>query len=293
MISIVMGSYNQKAVLEKVIPRYANQTLSKDEFEVIVVDSSSTDGSSEWLTSYDAPFNFRPLIRPNAGKAAARNYGVSQAKGDWIIITDADMIPDPEFAAAHQTAHRKADLPTCFEGLAWNMDTLSWPPSQNQLHPQVGTHPRHLGRLGWYYFLTGNLSFPKQLFEKFEGFDTKFIGYGWEDLELGYRLSRAKIPLLYLRTAVNYHYHLISPEEDLPRCKDKGRSAKYMLSKHPELKWFMGLNPLSVFVFKRLYPQGKVYHNIRAAWEKTTVPTFRSLGLWFLKEYHYLEGLLT
>ena len=72
-------------------------------------------------------------------------------------------------------------------------------------------------KLGWYYFLTGNVSFPKSWFEKEGGFSEDFQNYGWEDLELGYRFSQKKYPHYYLKKAVNYHYHVISEEEEIKR----------------------------------------------------------------------------
>jgi len=291
LISVVMGCYNQKEVLSLVLPEYAHQTLAKALFEVIVVDSSSNDGTSEWLTDLKPDFNFVPIIKPNTGKASARNTGVAHARGRWIIICDADMIPDPQFVQTHLEAHQHTSVPSCFEGLAWNMSALNWPPIRQQLTPQVGTHPKNMAKLGWYYFLTGNLSFPKILFMDFNGFDTAFTGYGWEDLELGYRFSKAGVPLRYLHNAINYHYHVVLPEDELPRCEDKGKSARYMLSKHPELKLFLGLNPFSVWTFPRFKKEGDFYIKM-TQWLQKDGTYYKKFALWFLKEYHYLRGLI-
>ena len=102
----------------------------------------------------------------------------------------------------------------------------------------------------WKYF------FSKSLFNSYGGFDESFQSYGWEDLELGYRMSLDKVPLVYLPSAINYHYHVISKEEDIRRCVSKGQSAQRFYKKHPKLKWFLGLNPLSVMIFNRLKPDG-------------------------------------
>lgn len=292
-ISVVMGCYNQRHVLERVLLAYEQQSLDRSLFEVIVVDSSSTDGSSEWLTGFKPAYTFRPTIQPNRGKAAARNVGVSQAEGQFIIITDADMIPHPKFIEGHLNAHLASQKPTCFEGLAWNLPTLEWPPVSETLMPQVGTHPKNLARLGWYYFLTGNLSFPKATFDAFNGFDEQFTGYGWEDLELGYRLSKAKITLLYLHSAINYHFHVVHPEDELVRCVDKGRSARYMLSKHPELKWFLGLNPISTFIFPRISETGSFFKWVNTSCLNSPAPLRHRFGLWFLKEFYYLRGIMS
>ncbi len=291
-ISVVMGCYNQLAVLQRVLSAYEHQALDPRLFEVLVVDSSSTDGSADWATQYHPNFQLRYIVQPNRGKAAARNVGVAQSRGQWIIITDADMIPDAQFIAAHLKAHQDATQPTCFEGLAWNLPSLDWPPKPETLMPQVGRHPKDGARLGWYYFLTGNLSFPKALFELFLGFDETFTGYGWEDLELGYRLEQAKIPIRYLHSAVNYHYHVIAPDADIVRGEDKGKSAKIMLAKHPELKWFLGLNPVSVAIFPRISQTGWFYRWVSNRCYPSQNRILHGFGFWFLREYHYLKGLL-
>ena len=222
-LSVIIGSFNQCEVLKKVLPHYEHQNCPKEKFEVIVVDSTSTDGAVDFLKKYNPAFNFTAHIQDNAGKAIARNNGVSLAKGEIVLITDADMIPDPGLVQAHIDAHNAQETPCCFEGLAWNMKTLNWPDNQDEWTAQVGTDPKQLKKLGWYYFLTGNLSMPKSVFIEENGFNTQFLGYGWEDLELGYRLQKKGILLRYLKTGINYHYHVISEDDEIQRNEKKRR----------------------------------------------------------------------
>ena len=119
-----------------------------------------------------------------------------------------------------------------------------------------------------------------------------FQNYGWEDIEMGYRLFQKNVPLRYLKGAINYHYHVISKEEEVERNVDKGDSARILLRKHPELKWFLGLNPLSTWVFNKIFPEGRVYNQIKDQWSKSTIKLKRNFSFWFLKEYHYLKGIL-
>lgn len=291
LISVVMGAYNNREVLKRVLDGFNEQTTRYD-FEVIVVDSSSTDGTDKFLNEYPARFSLIPIIQENQGKAAARNRGVSEAAADYVIITDADMIPDSGFIQAHCDAHLNSLEPSCFEGLAWNMAHLHWPPRQAELKAQVGTNPPHMARLGWYYFLTGNISFPKSLFDSEQGFSESFKNYGWEDLELGYRLlEKRKIPLLYLKTAINYHYHVISKEEEVDRCFLKGESADILIQKHPELKLFLGINPLSKWVYPKIDKSGRFYTKMRHDWLISGYALQEAFAFWFLKEYEYLSGL--
>ena len=241
-VSVIMGALNQKETLEKVLPYYENQTFPKEFFEVVIVDSTSNDGSKEFFDAYTSTVNIHFHIKENKGKAAARNSAVALSTGDIIIVTDADMIPDKNFVKAHYEAHQRLQKPACFEGLAWNLDSYNWPPKQSSLSPQVGKDRRHLSKLGWFYFLTGNLSISRSLFNSENGFNELFLGYGWEDLELGYRLHKKKVPLYYLKTAINFHYHVITNDDEIRRNIKKGESAKIFLDLHPELKLFLGLN---------------------------------------------------
>ena len=290
-ISVVIGTYNQSEVLQKVLPEYENQLCDKNDYEVILVDSSSSDSTHQFLQSFKPTFNFKYLIQENKGKASARNEGAKLAYGQYLIVTDADMIPSPTFVSAHLQAHIDAKQECCFEGLAWNMSKLEWPIKQAQLTPQVGTFPKNMSKLGWYYFLTGNLSLSKNLFFKNNGFDERFQSYGWEDLELGYRLSKQKVKLFYLKPSVNYHYHVITKEEEVLRCLKKGESSLLFLKLHPELKWFLGFNPISKFIFPRISKSSFLY-KLFTTFFKSNNRLKKDFGFWFLKEWHYLNGAL-
>jgi len=291
-ISVVIGTLNQREVLEKVLLSFDEQTLPKDQFEVIVVDSSSTDSTASFLAQFKPQYKFRYTIQPNQGKAAARNRGAKEAQAPILLITDADMIAHPELLETHVKAHQFAKKATCFEGLTFNMDRLAWPVTQAQLTPYIQRDLKPFSKLGWYYFLTGNLSLPKAVFDTFEGFNELFKGYGWEDLELGYRLSKKNIPLIYLKQAVNYHYHVVSELDEMSRNVAKGQSARIFLNLHPELKWFLGLNPISRWVFPAIKPHHFIYKKAQEWFERPTHDKRRRFGAWFLKEHAYLKGVL-
>lgn len=291
-ISVVIGTYNQKDVLNKVLESFNQQTLERDKFEVIVVDSTSSDGTREMLHEFQADFQFYFFIQENSGKTGARNRGVDEARGEYIFITDADMIAHPELLERHLLAHQKTTVETCFEGNTLNMEKLEWPAAKESLHPYITRNLKDGAALGWYYFLTGNISFPKNLYLREGGLSQDFLGYGWEDLEFGYRLSKKKVPLYYLKQAINYHYHVITKEEEIERNIKKGESARIFLKKHPELKWFLGLNPVSKFVFPKIDQAGTFYKMMKENFFMSKSKVKHEIGFWFLKEFNYLRGLL-
>lgn len=285
-----MGVFNQRGVIQRVIESYQHQTLPMSDFELIVVDSGSTDGSIEWLQTATMPFSLQVLVVENRGKAAARNHAAQSVQSPLLVITDADMIPHPDFLKTHWMAHVAAQQPTCFEGLTYNLTHLHWPPQPEYLEPYISRDLTARQPLGWYYFLTGNVSMPTTLFHGMGGFDEQFTGYGWEDLELGYRLSQQRIPLLYLPDAINHHYHVVSDDDAHLRNIAKGESARLFVTKHPQLKWFLGLNPLSRLVYRWMSPPGRcvswlTQHRQQPGWQG-------HLASWALGEYHYLSGIL-
>jgi glycosyltransferase involved in cell wall biosynthesis len=288
-ISVVIGCYNQKEALGRVLSGFSLQTVN--DFEVIVVDSSSTDGTDRLLASWSPRYLFHYLIQENSGKTGARNKAVAMATSPLLLITDADMIPDPNLIETHLAAHASSKVPTCFEGSTWNMHVLAWPSEPENLYPYIREKLRAGAKLGWHYFLTGNLSLPVALFRQFKGFDMDFQGYGWEDIELGYRLSKAKVPLRYLPAAKNYHYHVVGDDDFIRREVKKGESAAVFLKKHPELKWFLGLNPLALWVATHTDESSWLYRFATRCYT-SGYPTRQRFGRWLLGEYHYREGLL-
>ena len=169
--SVIIGSYNQKNVLNKVLDSFNDQAIPGTDFEVIVADSTSNDGTQEFLKSYKPKYKFKYIILENKGKAAARNAGVWAASSDIIIITDSDMVAEKNFVEAHVNAHKKIGRPACFEGLTYNMSKLTWPIDPMVLSPYIKRDYKNLAKLGYWFLLTGNLSFPKSIFVTENGFD--------------------------------------------------------------------------------------------------------------------------
>lgn len=96
MISVIIPAYNEKYLLLKCIESLGSQTIS--DFEVIVVDDGSTDGTLKMLqeTKKTIP-DFNYFTAKHGGAGAARNLGARSAKGDIFVFVDADMTFDKDF----------------------------------------------------------------------------------------------------------------------------------------------------------------------------------------------------
>ncbi|MFZ6028859.1 MAG: glycosyltransferase [Chloroflexota bacterium] len=103
--SIVIPELNGRASLEMVFRCLAAQDFPREQFECLVVDDGSTDGTAEFLRHYRAGFDLRPLFHPvNLGRSQARNTACRQAEGDVVVFLDADMLPEPGWLSCYQAA---------------------------------------------------------------------------------------------------------------------------------------------------------------------------------------------
>ncbi|MEO0294940.1 MAG: glycosyltransferase family 2 protein [candidate division WOR-3 bacterium] len=96
-LSIVVPCYNEKNYIEGVLKKIKEVKLYGNlEKEIIVVDDGSTDGTREILNKINDPEIKIFFQEKNMGKGAALRRGFKEAKGDIIVIHDADYEYDPE-----------------------------------------------------------------------------------------------------------------------------------------------------------------------------------------------------
>ena len=89
MVSLIITTYNYAQFIERAIRSGLDQSLSKTDFEVIVVNDASTDATEAILENYSdvvRVFN----LKENLGLSGARNYGIRKARGQFVAFLDAD-----------------------------------------------------------------------------------------------------------------------------------------------------------------------------------------------------------
>lgn len=91
MISVIIPCYNSFKLMNKCLQALENQTFT--DFEVIVIDDCSTDDSYNDLLLYAKTSNLNLSIiktKENSGPGVARNYGIQNSVGKWLMFCDAD-----------------------------------------------------------------------------------------------------------------------------------------------------------------------------------------------------------
>ena len=90
-VSVIIPAYNAEAYLVETLESVLHQSL--DEYEVIVVNDGSTDGTLDILREYESNYKKMKVIdKENGGPSSARNAGLDIATGDYIFFFDSDDI---------------------------------------------------------------------------------------------------------------------------------------------------------------------------------------------------------
>ena len=186
MISVVIPLYNKKATIERSLRSVLSQSYG--DFEVVVVNDGSTDGSMDVVRSI---LDDRIIIveQENGGPSKARNTGVKHCHGDWIVFLDADdeLLPDALGGFAHCIAeHSEANFIACpFYCDIGTKKVLKYPYSDGWLNNPFKAH-----FLNNFYTRTGSFICKKNLIETHP-----FCEYlrRYEDFEAWFRIYKDAI----------------------------------------------------------------------------------------------------
>jgi GT2 family glycosyltransferase len=229
-LSVVIPTHNNGEILRRTVDALKQQDAPPERFEIVVVDDGSTDGSTDAIESAGAP-EIRVIRQKNLGRAAARNRGAVEARGRVLLFLDADVWATRGLVAAHLAHHDErgnvgvqGPSPPARESLTtlFMRACHVWP--DWTVRKREGLSPFHV--------ITRNFSVDREAFTRVGGFDEGFTGYGWEDMELAFRLAKDGVLLRYEPGALAYHYHVQTLEESREKLRQAGEGAVYWWEKH-------------------------------------------------------------
>ena len=233
-ISVQICSYNRWPLLKRSLEALFAQNLPKDLYEIVFVDDGSTDDSLKMATDMAtiAPCRLKVLTKTNDGLARARNLGIRNCEGEYILFMDDDTFADPGLLRAHLAFHAQYDKAV----------VMGWVNHIEELDPQ-GPRKYVMADYSRSFFWTSNVSVRREYVEQVGRFDEDFREYGWEDMELGYRLKKLGLKRYINEKAIVSHYKPPKQKKDLPgmlrQAESSARSALIYIVKRPGLRSHM------------------------------------------------------
>ncbi len=178
------------------------------EYEIVFVDDGSreADAARTLQERCSSERRLRLLQQEHRGPAAARNTGASQARGEYLLFTDSDCEPTPEWL--EEMCKPLDDGAAGVKGV-YRSEQDSWVARLVQVEYEEKYN--YMERFDEIDFIdTYAAGFPRAVFERYGGFDERFPSPSVEDQEFSFRLAAGGERMCFARRAVVTHRHVES-----------------------------------------------------------------------------------
>lgn len=280
--SVIVPTFQRPDALSHCLDALAAQELSRERFEVVVVDDGSVEPPRSVVARFARMLDVRLIEQRNSGPASARNAGAAAARGDYLAFTDDDCRPDPHWLAAlDETAARH---PGCAVGGRVDNSLADglYSTASQLLIDFLYEYYNGAGNAGR-FFITSNLVFPTREFRAIGGFDTSFPLAAAEDRDVCDRWREAGHTMLYADDAVVHHAHVLRFGSFCRQHFNYGRGAYYLhraRSRRGEAP--LRVEPLRFYTRLVTYPLGR----------SAAPRSFALAALSALSQWVYVSGYL-
>jgi cellulose synthase/poly-beta-1,6-N-acetylglucosamine synthase-like glycosyltransferase len=200
-VSIIVPTFNGASRIDNCLDALLKQHAVEQDVEMLVVNDGSTDNTADVVTRYSG---IRLISQANAGPAAARNRGASEARGTIILFTDDDCVPMPNWLDAMT---KPFDDPAVV-GAKGVYRTHQKSLVARFVQIEYEDRYRMMADLDSIDFIdTYSAAFRRDRFLEMTGYDTSFPVACAEDVELSYRMSARGWKMKFVPTAIVYHTH--------------------------------------------------------------------------------------
>lgn len=214
--SIIIPNYNKKDFLKQCLESIEQHLSEYPDFEVIIVDNGSTDGSKLYLRKINTKINGQVIYNDiNKGYAIPNNQGAKIAKGEYLIFLNNDTIVTSNWLENIEKAFSWKDkigavgvkLIHPGKGTIQHAGVIEHDKGQLE-HIYFGEPENYIlaNVIKEYFAVTGAcLAIPRSLFNELGGLDEKYW-CGWEDMDLCQKIHQKGYRIVYTPYAKVYHY---------------------------------------------------------------------------------------
>ena len=206
--SVIVPSYNRKEEIRELLDSFTRLNFPTDRYELIIADDGSTDGTETLVHAFQAnsPFALKFFRQENQGPGAARNMGMSKARGDFFIFIDSDCTVSPNWLTAVDKALHaeqadafggpdagRDDFPALLKAINYSMTSFI---------TTGGIRGHKKKRLGKFYPRSFNMGLSRRVYEKIGGFGKLRHG---QDIEFSHRIINSGAKVVLAEDAVVFH----------------------------------------------------------------------------------------
>lgn len=269
-VSVIIPTYQRRASLERVLDGVQAQVYPRALIEVLVISDGCTDGTVDMVRARRPGLKIRLLEQANQGPAAARNVGLRQARGPYVLFLDDDVVPTPCLIGEHIAAHGQDPnlvvigplLPAVGSRAPW----ILW--ESETLQRQYTAMETGRWNATWRQLHTGNASVRLEHLQRAGGFDPVFRRA--EDIELGWRLRELGLHFRFCRAAAASHIAERTFEAWVRMAYEYGR-ADIMMGGLPGRRTILD-RLTREFNLRHPYTRRLVRWGINHPWTQTLVP---------------------
>lgn len=239
--SIVVATYNRKKLLDEMIHNLMHQDFSQNEYEVLLIDDGSIDGTKEEIIALQQQYHNRLKVHfsNHDGPARARNWGIFNAAGEYVVFTDDDcLVPIDWLTQINKAFQRHPDV----VGVSGMQEPSSNTRSKNifaefEVSAPMGDYNNEPnkeyvgGKDDFIGGATNNVAYRRSVLLEVNGFDETFPFAAAEDADLTLRILSLGYTMVHTPIRV-VHRQEYSFKRLMGQAFVRGVSGKYFNIKH-------------------------------------------------------------
>ncbi len=207
-VTIIIPNYNGLKFMEPCFK--ALRAQSDQNFELLVVDNGSTDGSVKWLEDHQIPSIF---LEENTGFSGAVNIGIRESVTPYVILLNNDTVPQPDYVKEMVKAIERSPKIFSVSSKMIQLYQKDLMDDAGDMYSVLGwAYQRGVGQKSSGYnkacrvfsACAGAAIYRREVFDKIGGFDEDHFAY-LEDIDVGYRAKICGYENWYCPKAVVYH----------------------------------------------------------------------------------------
>lgn len=256
-VAIVSVLYNKSDIIERFVDHVVGQSYPGEIALVLVNDRSPQDDAkramklSKGMVKKGVANRTIDVVEnaDNLGNCASRLVGLASVEADIYIVIDCDCLINRDFVSAHVFEHARDDV----DAVVGPLNIESWQRDPEELVRTLEAEPERIAAEasaqdpvqpdGFVNCITRNFSAKRRVVEREPLFDVDFgysakpgSGFGWEDVEMGYRLYASASVIRFTDLAFSVHATHDASTNEEGKIKGSFRNFERMFAKHPQME---------------------------------------------------------